>query len=85
MHDHAVRAFSLDDRSNVLKIDRLEVQNIARIVVGTDGFGVAVIHYRGDPHIAQGVAGVHAAVVKLDALPDAIRTAADDEDLFIIF
>ena len=85
MHDHAVGVLGLDDRSDMLEINRLEVQNIARVVVSADSFWVAVIHYRSYPHIAQSVAGVHAAVVKLYALPDAVRTAADDEDLFIIF
>ena len=83
MHDHAVRILMLDHGSNVLEIDRLKVQNIARVVVGADGFGVAVVHYGFDAHIAQRVASVHAAVVKLDALAYAVWAAADDHHFFL--
>ena len=52
MHDHAVWVLVLDHGSNVLKINRLKIQNIARIVVGANGFWVAVVHYSFDAHIA---------------------------------
>ena len=52
MHDHAVWVLMLDHGSNVLKINRLKIQNIARIVVGADRFWVAVVHYGLYAHVA---------------------------------
>ena len=83
MHDHAVWVLVLDHGSNVLEIDRLKVQNIARVVVGADGFWVAVVHYGFDAHITQSVASVHAAVVKLYALAYTVWTAAYDHHFFL--
>ena len=83
MHYHAVWVLVLDHGPNMLEIDRLKIQNITRVVVGTDGFGVAVVHYGLYAHVAQRVASVHAAVVKLYALAYAVWTAADDHHFFL--
>ena len=55
-------------------------KQVAGVVVGADGLGVRVDHDRLDAHLAQGEAGVAAAVVELDPLADAVRPAAEDHD-----
>ena len=61
--------------------DRLEVQPVGRVVVGRHGLGVAVDHDRLEAGVAQRERGVHAAVVELDPLPDAVRARAEDDHL----
>ena len=58
---------------DVLAGERLEVQAVGRVVVGRHGLRVAVDHHRLEAGVAQGEAGVDAAVVELDALADAVR------------
>ena len=60
---------------------RLEVEPIDRVVVGGDRFGVAVDHHGLEPLFAQRKCRVAAAIVELDALPDAVRSAAENHDL----
>src|SRR4029453_4711776 len=45
---------------------------------------VAVDHDRFEARLPEGVAGVDAAVVELDALTDAVRTPAQDDDLGLV-
>ena len=71
----------VDDRRDVLEGERLEVQPIDGVVVGRDRLRVAVDHDRLEPVVAQGERRVHAAVVELDALPDPVGAAAEDDDL----
>ena len=71
--DDAGRALRLDDVQHVLLGQRLEVETVARVVVGRDRLRVAVDHHRLVAGVAEGEAGVHAAVVELDALADAVR------------
>ena len=52
-----------------------------RVVVGRHRLGVAVDHDRLDALLAQRHRRVHAAVVELDALADAVRPAAEDDHL----
>ena len=66
---------------HVLRRQRLEVKAVGRVVVGRHGFRVAVDHDGLEPRLAQGVGGVDAAIVELDALADAVRPAAEDDDL----
>ena len=70
-----------DDRRDVLEGQRLEVEAIDRVVVGRDRLGVAVDHHGLEPLLAQREGRVAAAVVELDALADAVRAAAEDDDL----
>ncbi len=60
--------------------ERLEVEAVGGVVVGRDGLGVAVDHHRLEARVAQREARVHAAVVELDALADAVRPRPEDDD-----
>ncbi len=70
-----------DDRRDVLERQRLEVEAVDGVVVGRNGLGVAVDHDRFVAFVAQRERRVTAAVVELEPLPDAVRPAAEDDDL----
>ena len=84
LYDHADGLFLVDDLQHVLQRQRLEVQPVAGVVVGGDGLGVAVDHDGLEPVLAQCERRMHAAVVEFDALPDAVRPAAQHDDLLAV-
>lgn len=84
LHDHALGLLQLDDLQHVFQRQRLEVQAVGGVVVGGDGFRVAVDHDGLEAVIAQRQCRVHAAVVELDALPDAVGATAQDHDLVAV-
>ena len=84
LDDHPERLLDVHDLQHILEREGLEVQAVGGIVVGRDGFWIAVDHDRFVPVFAQRKRGVHAAVVELDALPDPIRTAAEDHHLLSV-
>ncbi len=77
-HDDALGLLGSDDVHDVLEGERLEIESITRIVVGGDRLRVAVDHDRLVTHLSQRIGTVHAAVVELDTLPDAVRSGAKD-------
>ena len=81
LHDHTIRLFRVIDVQHVLERERLEVQPVAGIVVRRNRLGVAVDHDRLDAIFLQRERCVAAAVIELNALADAVRTAAQDHDL----
>ena len=80
LHDDAPGPLVGDDVGDVLEGERLEVQAVGDVVVGADGLRVAVDHDRLVAQLAGGERGVHAAVVELDALADAVGAGAEDDD-----
>ena len=70
-----------DDLQHVLGGQRLEVEPVGGVVVGGDGLGVAVDHDGLEAGLREREAGMAAAVVELDALADAVGSAAEDDDL----
>ena len=85
LDDHAFGLFAIVDLEHVLERERLEVEPVGGVVVGRNGLGVGVHHDRLEPVLAQREGGVHAAVIELDPLPDAVRPAAEDHDLRLPF
>src|SRR5699024_5353663 len=88
LDDHArdgaglgLRAVDLHD---VLEGQRLEVQAISSVVVGGDGLRVAVDHHGLVANAGELEGRVNAGVVELNALADAVRAGAQDDDLFLI-
>ena len=81
LHDQAVRLLHVDDGQHVLEGHRLEVQPVRGVVVGGDGLRIAVHHDGLEAVFAHRQCRVDAAVVELDALPDAVRAAAEHHDL----
>jgi hypothetical protein len=77
------RLFDGDDLEHVFQRQRLEVQAIRGVVVGRHGLRIAVDHDRLVAVFAHGQRGMHAAVVELDALADAVRTATETMIFFL--
>ena len=71
------------DGEHVFEGERLEVEAVAGVVIGGDGFGIAVDHDGLEAVFTEGEGGVATAIVELDALPDAVGTAAENNDLAV--
>jgi hypothetical protein len=84
LHDHAGGLFLVDDLQHVFQRQRLEVQAVGGVVVGGHRLRVAVDHDGLVAVLAQRQGGVHAAVVELDALADAVGPAAQHHDLLAV-
>src|SRR5271157_376204 len=80
----AACGFVLVDGHHVFVGEWLEVEAVAGVVVGGDGFGIAVDHDGLETIVAQRECGVAAAVVELNSLPDTIGPAAQDDDFLAI-
>jgi hypothetical protein len=80
LDDDPLGPLVLDDGEHVLERERLEVQAVGRVVVRGDRLGVAVDHHRVAARGPHGHGRVHAAVVELDALADAVGARAEDDD-----
>src|SRR6201999_1459602 len=65
---------------DVFREQRLEEEAVAGGVVGGDRLGGAGEHGRLEAGAREREGGVHAAVVELDALADAIRATTEDDD-----
>ena len=76
LYDNAFWFLDAHDFQHVFQGHRLKVQAVRGVVVGGDGFRVTVDHDGLVTVFAQRQRGVHAAVVKLDALADTVRPAA---------
>ena len=81
LDDHALGPLFVADGQNVLDRQGLEIQLVSRIVIGRNGFRIAVHHDRFQALVAERERGMDAAIIELDPLPDPIRTAAQDHDL----
>ena len=75
---------AIDHGHDVFERQRLEIQPIGRVVVGRHGFRVAVDHDRLEPRVAQRERRVTAAVIELEPLPNAVRAAAENDDLRLV-
>src|SRR5580693_9388746 len=85
LDDHALDGsgflFRVDYLEHVFQGERLEVQPTRGVVVGRDRLRVAVDHDGFVAGLGQREGRVHARVVELDALADAVRPAAQDDHL----
>ena len=84
LHDHAPRLLDVHDLEHVLERERLEVQPVRGVVVGRHGLRIAVDHDGLEAVLAQRHRRVHAAIVELDALADAVRPAAQHHHLLAV-
>ncbi len=81
LHDDAVGALDVNDLQHILQRQWLEVEPIGGVVVGGHGLRIAVDHDGLVAELAHRQRRLHAAVVELDTLADAIRPAAEDQYL----
>ncbi|MCY1399195.1 hypothetical protein D9M71_142460 [compost metagenome] len=81
LDDHALGLLDADDFQHVFQGHRLEVEAVGSVVVGGDGFRVAVDHDGLVAVFTHRQRGMYAAIVELDALADTVGAAAEDHDL----
>ena len=81
LDDDALGPLVLDDVEDVLDCEGLEVELVRRVVVGAHRLRVGVDHDRLEAVLAEGEAGVDAAVVELDSLADPVGPAPEDHHL----
>ena len=72
------------DRQHVFQHQRLKVEPVAGVVVGGDGLRIAVDHDGLVAVVLEREGRVAAAVIELDALADAIRAGAENDDLGLV-
>ena len=77
--DRAHLLLGLVDLEHVFEGERLKVEAVGHVVIGGHGFRVAVDH-DGVIVLTELLHGVHARVVELDALTDAVRAGTQDDD-----
>ena len=85
LHNNALWLFPFHNVHHVLKGQGLKVEPVRGVVVCGNGFGVRVGHDCHHARVAQGKRGVAAAVVKLNALTNAVGAAAKNEHLAAVF
>ena len=83
LDDHALRLLDMDDLKHILQGQGFEIQAVGGIVIRRDRLRVAVDHDGLEAVRAAGHGGMHAAVIELDTLPDAVGTTAQHHDLVI--
>ncbi len=87
LHDHAMQRailpLGIDDFEHILRRQRLEIEPVGGVVIGRHRLGIAVDHDGFIARFRQREAGMAAAIIELDALADAVRPAAKDDDLFL--
>ena len=80
LHHHAERLLHVHDLEHVLQRERLEVERVGDVEVGGDRLGIGVHHHGAVAQLAERHRRADAAVVELDALPDPVGPAAQDDD-----
>ena len=83
-HHDAIGSLNIDNIHDVLVGERLKVQAVRGVVVSRDGLGVAVDHDGLKAAGRQRVARVHAAVIELDTLANAVGAGAQDHRLGLV-
>ena len=83
-HHDTVGALDIDNVHDVLVGERLKVQAVRGVVVSRNGLGVAVDHDGLEAASRQCVARVHAAVIELDTLANAVGAGAQDHRLGLV-
>ncbi len=84
LHNGAVGLFRLDNRTHVLSRERLEIKPVRCVEICGDRLRIIVDDNRLAPELLQRPRGVNRAVVKLNPLPDADRTGAEDNYAFLL-
>ena len=81
LRDGAPAFFPLVNVQHVFQRERLEKQFVARVVIGRNGLRIRIDHQRFEAVFLQRERGVDAAIIKFDALADAVRPAAENHHL----
>ena len=84
LNDHAIGIFPIDDVQNLFQGQRLEVELVRSVVIRADSLRVAIDHDGLITVFFERKGGMHAAVIELDALADAIGPAAENHDFLAL-
>ena len=84
LHNHAQGLFDMHDFQHVFQRQRLKIQTVGGVVIGGHGLRIAIDHNGFKTIFTQRQRRMHAAVIKLNALPNAVGPAAQHHDLFAI-
>ena len=84
LDDDAHRLLLLIDAQHVFQRKRFKIKLIRCVIIRRDRLRIAVDHDRLIAHVAQRQGGVDAAIVEFDALPDAVRAAAENHDFLLV-
>src|SRR5579859_13295 len=82
LHDDALRLFAFDDGEHVFQCQRLKIQAVRSVVVGRNRLRIAIHHDGFETVFVQRIGSVAAAIIKLNALPDAVRAAPQNHDFW---
>ena len=80
----AVLSLGIDDFENVFAGQRLKIKTIGRVVIRRDGFRIAIDHDGLIASVMQRETCMAAAIVKLDALADPVRSTAENDDFVLV-
>ena len=83
LHNHTEGIFHRYHFQYIFQRQRFKIQTVGSIIVGGHRFRVAVDHDGFIAVFTHCQRGMHAAIVKLDALSDTIRPAAQHHDFFV--
>ncbi len=76
-------AFPFVNVQHVFERERFEEQFVAGVVIGGDGFRIRVDHQRFQAVLLERKRGMDAAIIKFDALADAVRPTAENHHLLL--
>ena len=80
LHNHPDWFLLFVDVQYVLERQRLKIKFVRSLVIGRDGLRIGVNHDRLISQLLEGKRSMDAAIIELDALANAIRTAAENHD-----
>ena len=85
LHDHpmqgAIALFHRNQLQYIFSRQWFKIQPVAGVIIGRDGFGVAIDHDGFIAHIRKRKGRMAAAIVKLDPLADAVGPAPQNNNL----
>ena len=83
LHDRAVRLLKVHNRFDILRGQRLKVELVRNVKVGRDRLRIVVDDDGLIALFPEGKGAVHGAEVELDALADAYRAGAENQNLLL--
>ena len=76
--------FFFNDMQHIFPGQGLKIEFVRGVIIRGYGFRVGIDHDGFHPLFPQGKGGMDTAVVKFNALADAVGAAAQDDDLFSV-
>ena len=80
----ALAFFGVDDFEHIFNGQRFKIQAIRGVVIRRYGFRIAVDHDRFIASVMQRETRMAAAIVKLNALADAVGSATENDDFLFV-